>query len=461
MIPEELLDDIKARLNAKTIHDLRQVARAVGVPRPADGRKDRLFDYIVQIATGVSDPAGPSVRGARPKSTEYDRQLVTDVFRCRAISLSNEEDEAGIHFELNVASGEKFDPLDFSGEGLLEKSGDKWFMRAVVGEGAPIEVFVHENLVNKYSLREGDAVCGKCKRNTLDEIAGLVMVYTVNGASPDDISGRKDFDGLTASYPCKRLKISRGTDDVTGRLIDMFAPVGKGQRAFIIGRHGSGKTGVLKSIGQGIQANHPEVRLIVALIDARPEEVTDFYNTFPDADVFTSSFDAGYGGHVRTAKLALEYSKRLVESGEDVALLLDDVIRLTRAYNMCNKQFLSAIDSSAVGSVKKYLAAAKNTVDGGSLTIIATLGTGDGEEENIVFSALKDLCNMRITLSYGLAREYVRPPFELAETYSAHEENLLSREELNVAVKLRGRDIRETIKLFETKSDSELLKSIK
>ncbi len=459
MIPEKLLEDIKARLNAKTIHDLRQVARAVGVPRPADGRKERLLDYIEKIAMGVCDPVGPAVRGAHPKSAEYDRQLVTDVFRCRAISLSDGEEDNGVHFELSVGSGAEFDPLDFNGDGLLEKSGDKWFMRASGADGSPIEVFVHENFVNKYGLREGDTVSGKCKRDSLDEMAGLVTVHAVNGAPAEGASERPFFDNLEPVYPCERIKIDCGQDGVTGRIVDLFAPVGKGQRAFITGPHGSGKTRLLKNIALGIRSEG--VKTVIALIDARPEEVSDFYKTFPDTDVFTSSFDAGDSGHVRTAKLALEYCKRRAESGEDVVLLLDDLVRLTRAYNMCGKQFLSVIDSSAVGSVKKYLAAAKNTTEGGSLTIIATLGSGEGEDENTVLSALKDLCNMRINLSYDLARAYVRPPIDLAQTFSSHEEALLTSEELSAAVKLRGKDIREIIKIFEnTGSDKELFKSL-
>ncbi|MDE6441624.1 MAG: hypothetical protein K2L12_02600 [Clostridia bacterium] len=457
---EELIEDIRLRLDALSIYDIRQVAREVGVPQPTEGKKERLLTYIVDIATGTKDPEKRSPKGARPKSSSYDRNLVSDILKCREMYLLGEEAERdNTPFIMTVSSGS--DPLNFNGEGLLEKSGEKWFIRAAGNNGDLIEVVVHDKFISDYYLREGDIVCGQCKRKTLEELAGLVSIISVNGGSVSKLKLRPQFDSLTPAYPDKQLKISCGEHDTTGRIIDLFSPVGKGQRAFITGARSTGKTYLLKTIAQGIQTNNPEVKLIFTLIDARPEEAADFRMTFPETDVFTSSFDAGYAGHVRTAKLALEYAKRRVEGGEDVVLLLDDIVRLTRSYNMCNKQFISAIDSSAIASVKKYLAAAKNTVSGGSLTIVATLGTGGGEDENAVFAALKDLCNMRIALSLELSRAHVRPAFDLQETYAVHEEKLLNSEQLKIAVSLRTKDIREIIKILEsTGSDKQLYKML-
>lgn len=453
---EELIEDIKLRLDALNIYDIRQVAREVGVPQPTEGKKERILGYIVDIATGVKDPEKRSTKGARPKSSKYDRSLVSDILRCREMYLIGEEAEKdNAPLIMTVSSGD--DPLDFKGEGLLEKSGEKWFIRATGDNGELTEVFVQDKFINDYHLREGDVVCGQCKRKTVEELAGLVSIHSVNGASASKLKLRPAFDSLTPAYPDKPLKINCGERDITGRMIDLFTPVGKGQRAFITGQRGTGKTQLLKCIAKGIQHNSPEVKLIFAFIDARPEEAADFRMTFPNTDVFSSSFDAGFAGHVRTAKLALEYAKRCVEGGEDVVLLLDDIVRLTRSYNMSNKQYLSAVDSSAIASVKKYLAAAKNTVGCGSLTIIATLGTGDGEDEIAIFTALKDLCNMRISLSYELARARIRPPFDLQETYSAHEEKLLSDEQLKIAVNLRTKDIREAIKIIESTSSEKQL----
>lgn len=451
---EELLEDIRLRLDALSIYDIRQVAREVGVPQPTEGKKERLLGYIVDIASGVKDPEKRSPKGARPKSSAYDRNLVSDILRCREIYLLGEEAEKeNAPFIMTVSGG--YDPLDFKGEGLLEKSGDKWFIRALDDEGQLIEVVVHDKFIDDFYLREGDVVCGQCKRKSIDELAGLVTVYSVNGSSVSNLKNRPKFDSLTPAYPDTRLQISVN-GDITGRMIDLFAPVGRGGRAFITGPHGTGKTQLLKTIAAGIQANNPEVKLIFAFIDARPEEASDFRMTFPDTDIFTSSFDAGFAGHIRTAKLALEYAKRRVEGGESVVLLLDDLVRLTRSYNMSGKQFVSAIDPSAISSVKKYLAAAKNTLNGNSLTLISTLGTG-GEDENTVFSALNDLCNMRISLSYELARAHIRPPFDLRETYCAHEEKLLTEEQLNTSVNLRGRDMREIIKIFQSAGSDEQL----
>ena len=178
----ELIEDIKQRLDAISIYDIRQIAREVGVPKPTEGKKERLLSYIVDIASGEKDPEKRSSKGARPKSTAYDRSLVSDILRCREICLLGEEAEKeSAPFIMTVSSG--YDPLDFKGEGLLEKSGDKWFIRALDDGGQLIEVVVHDKFVNDYYLREGDVVCGQCKRKTLEELAGLVSIYSVNGAS--------------------------------------------------------------------------------------------------------------------------------------------------------------------------------------------------------------------------------------------------------------------------------------
>ena len=433
---EKLLEEIEKRLNAKTIHDLRQVARAVGVPRPADGRKERILEYILQIAEGKSNPVAPAVRGAHPKSAEYDRQLVADILRCREMNLSDKDSAEEKPVELSVASG-----AEFSSAGILEKDGDKWF---ICGS---CDIAVNPQFVQGYKLREGDCVSGVCTRAE-GGISVLTSVNSVNGVSPDSIEGRADFERLTPIYPDVRLKIARGGDDITGKLIDLFAPVGKGQRAAVVGKHGTGKTAILKEIVKGISFNHPEVKIIFAAVDTAPEEAAEIRRTFSDCDVFTSPFDAGADAHIRTARLALEYAKRQTESLKDVLLVLDDLSKLTRAYNSTGL-VSSELSTSALDSAKRFLAGAKNAAEGGSLTILTALNPDGVLTDGAAYYGLKDLCNMRVSLSSELARSRIFPPIDIEGSYTNGDEKLLSSEEIARAAALRGKTYAEVVGILK------------
>lgn len=442
-MPRKLLDEIQRRLNEKTIHELRQLARAVGVPRPAEGRKERLVEWISDIASGVKDPATPSVRGAHPKSAEYDRQLVADILRCREINLSSASGEEETDYTvMSVASGDNFDPLDYTASGILELTGGKWFMR-VNGcrENLCSDALVSEYLTANYDLRNGDFVTGKCKRRSGDEIARLDSLISINGCAPN--ASRREFEKLTPVYPDRRF--------VTGnKIYDIFSPIGAGQRAFVIGGHGSGKTAVLKDIARGLQNNNQNLKLIILSIDSSPEEAAEFSRLFTFADVFTSPFNCGSAGHVRTAWLALDYAKRQTELSKDVLIVLDDLTKLTRAFNSCGKQVYAALDSSALDSAKRFLAAAKNAEEGGSLTILTALsGGGSDQVDEAIYSGLKGICNNKITLSSGSARSRVYPPVDLAATGAVGEERLLSDDELDLAYKLRGESLESVINYFK------------
>lgn len=402
-----MLEDIQKRLQAKTIHDLRQVARAVGVHRPADGKKERVIENVMQIAEGKADPAAPSLRGAPPKSAEYDRRLVADILRCREICLSENPGTAAPQ-KLTVSSDGE-DLLDFKSGGVLEKSDGKWFAR-----GQTADIFVNEQIIARNALREGDLVTGRCKRATPEQTAGLVGLESINGYPAGALPARSEFASLPARYPDRRFK--------TDTVCDLLSPLGAGQRAIITGAHGSGKTSVLKSLLKGVNTNCPDVKIIILLVDARPEEAEDFRSSFPRADLFSSEMDAGASAHVRTATLALEYAKRQTELSKDVLLAADGLTNLARA--------------SAIDGAKKLLAAAKNAGDC-SLTVLATLDSDGGRYGDEVYSALGGLCNMRVTLSRQLALARVYPPIDKSETYASGDERLLTEEELILASELR------------------------
>ncbi|MDE5943418.1 MAG: hypothetical protein K2H30_04335 [Clostridia bacterium] len=454
MADNRLLEELAARLKAKSIYDLRQVARQVGVPRPTEGRKERIVEEILNIASGNSDPASLSASGAPPKSAEYDKQLVVDILRCREISLSSFEEEVSGVIEMQVSSAEVSNEPT---EGLLYNADGVWYLNSNAGE-----VFVSDSFVTRFSLRGGDYVKGALRRKT-EGLAALVTLTSVNSVSPEAISSRLNFESLAHIYPAKRLITACGKDDIAGRMIDILSPLAAGQRAFVIAPHGTGKTSVLKGIAKGLEQNHPEVKIIFALIDARPEEAADFKRSFKRVDVIASTMDAGAHVHIKTAEIALEYAKRQAELCRDVVFILDDVAKLTRAYNS-GSQVNSALDTAALDAVKKFISSARNTEAGASLTVIAALPEGGDAIEDAIYSGLKDFCNMRVTLSQKLARFKVNPPIDIENTLALGDERILPQEEQSAAVKLRkiheqGESV---IHLFEsTASNKELCKVLK
>ncbi len=454
---DNLLQELTKRLNAKTIHELRQLGRALGVPHPADGKKNDLVDEIIAVASAKKDSEAPSRRGAPPKSQEYDRQLASDILRCREIFLAKDmATEERKPIEISVGNCNR-DLLDYIGSGILEFDGEAWFLRTTgCRESFVSDIFVNKHFVNTYNLREGDLVEGRCKRSSTDEMAGLASVLRVNGLQPE--TSRAEFDSLSPIYADRQLKLACGSKDRTGRIIDLFAPIGAGQRAIVVSPHGCGKTQTLKKIAFGIEQNNPDVKLVIVLIDVSPEESADFTKSFANADVFTSSFDAGTNAHIRTMRLALEYCKRQTEICKNVVLIIDDLTRLVRAYNAGSRQVISGLDYSAVDSVKKVLASARNTEQGGSLTVITALNTVSGDIiEDSAYSALKDVCNIKITLSLTLARARIYPPIIFHETYSIHDERILPENEMQALVMLRDKETEEIFELLDNTDDNQQL----
>ncbi len=456
MADNRLLEELAARLKAKSIYDLRQVARQVGVPRPTEGRKERIIEEILSIASGRCDPASQSASGAPPKSAEYDRRLVVDILRCREICLSSLNTESNKEIRMQVSSAEVSNEAT---EGLLFNSDGVWFINSINGG----EVFVSDSFISRFCLRKGDYVKGALRRKPGDGLANLVSISSVNDVLPEALSSRLDFDNLAPVYPIKRLSAAYGSDDTAGRMIDILSPVAAGQRAMVVAPHGTGKTAILKGIAAGIERNHPEVKIIIALIDARPEEAADFKRAFRRVDVIASTMDAGALVHIKTAELALEYAKRQAEHCRDVVFILDDLTKLTRAYN-CGSQVTSALDTAALDAAKKFISSARNTESGASLTIISALTEGGDAIENSIYSGLKDACNMRITLSQKLARFRINPPIDIENSLASGDERILTREEQNAAVILRQKheDGENIIKLFEnTPSNKELCEVLK
>ncbi|MFX4273024.1 transcription termination factor Rho [Propionibacteriaceae bacterium Y1685] len=307
------------------------------------------------------------------------------------------------------------------------------------------DAYVSLNMVKKFGLRKGDVVTGVIKQakegERKEKFNPLVRVQTINAQSPDEAKNRPQFSKLTPLYPQERLKLETTPTVMSGRIIDIVAPVGKGQRGLIVSPPKAGKTIVMQQIANAITENNPDVHLMVVLVDERPEEVTDFQRTV-SGEVIASTFDRPAGDHTTVAELAIERAKRLVELGHDVVILLDGITRLGRAYNLAappSGRILSGgVDSAALYPPKKFFGAARNIEEGGSLTILATalIETGSKMDE-VIFEEFKGTGNMELRLRREFADKRIFPAIDVDASSTRREELLMSKEELAIIWKLR------------------------
>lgn len=439
----ELLDNLTKKLTASGIHPLRQLGRAVGVYSPTNKKKDELIEGILAIATNRAEPAEVSRRGAPPKSGDYDRELLAEIERCRryyaGLSFTQTGDEPSNEISVSAPQGECEEEV-FSG--ILECDEKFWFVRTrdmLVTPGG--DVFVHSNFINRFRLRTGDFIVCKAKKSDENGCPSATFIVSVNGGAPGQLR-RIDFERLTPCYPEERFTLECENGSLSGRIIDLFCPIGRGQRALIAAPSGTGKTTLLKHIAGAIAKNYPAVSLIAVLVDERPEEVTDFRRAIGDGMLAYSTFDRGDDSHVHAASLALEHAKRLVEDGRDVVILLDSITRLVRAYNNClssTGKILEDLDGHALIAAKRFFGAARNTEEGGSLTIIATAVTGSGNAlDEVICEEFGPAANMQVSLSPELAGGRIYPAVDIKSSGSRKEELLLSADEMSAAAAVRS-----------------------
>jgi transcription termination factor Rho len=316
---------------------------------------------------------------------------------------------------------------------------------------------VPQSLVKQHDLRRGDQLSGEAQDGK------LVSVDTVNGRRPHR---RPKFEELTPLYPNERLRLEHDPGELTSRAIDLVMPVGKGQRALVVAPPKAGKTIVLQQIAQAIAKNNPEVHLIVTLVGERPEEVTDLRTTIP-GEMFTSTFDEHPREHIATAELAVERAKRLVEDGQDVVILLDSLTRLGRAYNLAapngGRILSGGVDSTALTPPKKFLGAARNIEEGGSLTIFATALVETGSlADTVIFEELKSTGNAELKLDRRAAQKRIYPAIDLHQSSTRKAELLVSPQELTITDAVRramaDREIDVLLEgLRKTRSNAEFL----
>ena len=353
---------------------------------------------------------------------------------------SNQEPEPQQHpkpKKIDPPSVREFDGL-IENEGVLEIMQDGYgFLRSSDYNylASPDDIYVSPSQIKLFGLKTGDTIRGQIRPPKEGEkYFALLRVENINGKTTEEIRDRIPFEYLTPLFPDERLKLSTNAGEMSTRILDLFAPIGKGQRGMIVAQPKTGKTVLLKKIANAIAVNHPEVYLIVLLIDERPEEVTDMARSVK-AEVISSTFDEQAERHVKVASIVLEKAKRMVESGHDVVILLDSITRLARAYNTVvpssGKILTGGVDANALHKPKRFFGSARNVENGGSLTIIATALIETGSKmDDVIFEEFKGTGNMELQLDRKLANKRVYPAIDVPSSGTRREDLLMSKEEL-------------------------------
>lgn len=399
----------KDNLEKKLVKELVPMAADLGIENSDKLKKSDLIDGILK----------KQEREKRPPVSKYENNTKTDY-------LSKYSKE-----ELLTKSG------------ILEILPDGYgFLRAKGYLPSDHDIYVSMSQIRRFGLRNGDSVTGQVRTpKDSEKYHALLKITDVNKIDPEIIRGRVWFESLTPLYPRDRLRLETTPDEIAPRIIDLVAPVGKGQRGLIVSPPKAGKTTILKQIANSITTNSPEIHLIVLLVDERPEEVTDMERSVK-GEVVSSTFDQPSDNHINVAELVMERAKRLVESGKDVAILLDSITRLARAYNLstpASGRILSGgVDSTALFPPKRFFGAARNIEGGGSLTIIATalVDTGSRMDE-VIFEEFKGTGNLEIHLDRKLADKRVFPAIEIEKSGTRKEELIMSTDEAQLVWKLR------------------------
>jgi transcription termination factor Rho len=361
---------------------------------------------------------------------------------------TNQNNDRNQHFDRNQNNDKRNQNRDQlrehhsnsqKGRGVLDIHSDGYgFLRSVKYIPDVNDIYVHPSLIRKLGLRPGDFIEGTIRgpRNEKEKYSALASVDTINQAHPTTVIKRPRFEDLIPIFPLERFNLAGSveTSSISNRLIELISPIGKGQRGLIVSPPKAGKTTIIKRIAQGIAKNHPEVHLMVLLVDERPEEVTDMQRSV-NADIVSSTFDQLPENHIRVVELALQRAKRLVEMKRDVVILLDGITRLTRAYNLSctpsGRTLTGGLDTAAIHGPKKFIGAARNIDGGGSLTILATALVETGSKmDEIIYEEFKGTGNMELVLDRKMAEKRIFPSFDVSRSSTRREELLYDANEL-------------------------------
>jgi transcription termination factor Rho len=371
------------------------------------------------------------VRELRAKKIEELEEYGEKLGIADARQISRDDLMRGVMAQLAKAKD-----LQFT-DGILELHPDGYgFLRSDSCLPGKADVYISPSQIKRFSLRDGDLVSGPVRAPKNDErYFALLKADAVNNHDPEESRRRVQFQDLTPLHPDEHLKLEHDPSEVSTRIIDLFCPIGKGQRGLIVSPPKAGKTTLLKQIAAGINANYPDVKLFVLLVDERPEEVTDFKRSIKNGEVVAATFDQEPKHHTRVAELVTDRAKRLVELGQDVVILMDSITRLARAYNLSipasGKLLSGGMDPTALYKPKEFFGAARNIEEGGSLTIIATALVDTGSKlDQVVFEEFKGTGNMELVLNRDLQNRRIFPAIDIEQSGTRKEELLLGEKEL-------------------------------
>lgn len=354
----------------------------------------------------------------------------------------------------------------FNCEGVLEILPDGFgFLRSDLYEQGDDDIYVPPKQIKMFRLKTGDYIRGIAReKHDKDKFAPLIFVSDVNGIKPGEAFNRPVFEDLTPIYPNERMKLETNKEMISGRIIDIISPIGKGQRGLIVSQPKAGKTTLIKNIERSIERNYDDVKIFVLLIDERPEEVTDFIryvneyrdpeNDYMRTEVASSTFDMPPQNHIEIAEMILERAKRFVEDKKDVVILLDSITRLARSYNIITPQsgrtLSGGLDPMALVGPKQFFGAARNIENGGSLTILATALVDTGSRmDDMIFEEFKGTGNMEVHLDRRLSDRRIFPAINIEKSSTRREDLLLSKEELEAVYKIRKSDLDKTESIIE------------
>lgn len=431
-------------LQEKKLDELRDIARELDLPNYSNLRKQDLIYRILEAqAEGTAAGDAATVEKAADRTTGAEETADATAHRSENGAEASDDAAADNGSEPSEKPDymHRYNPDEtplrgmFGKTGVLEVLPDGYgFLRSdeYSYESSPDDIYVSPSQIKRFGLEDGDTVRGRVRPPKEGEkFFALIQVDEVNGCDPDDMEDRRDFEFLTPIFPEERLTLETEADEFGPRILDLFAPIGKGQRGLIVSPPKAGKTVLLQKIAHGITTNHPDAHLLVLLIDERPEEVTDMDRRV-DGEVIASTFDKDPERHVEVADTVLRKVRRLVESGQDVCVLLDSITRLARAHNAVTpgkgRTLSGGIEAGALRGPKRFFGAARNVEEGGSLTIIGTalVDTGSRMDE-VIFEEFKGTGNMELVLDREMADRRVFPAIDLIRSGTRREEEILSK----------------------------------
>ena len=433
---------MREKYEQMTVTELKEVAKELGLKNISGMKKSELVDLVVAAKAKIASLK--QEQEASKKNVEKEHATIKTETKSYRDNRRGQDNEGDIK-QFSEAELAQLDSGETK-EGILEVMGDGFgFIRCdnfLPGEN---DVYVSPAQIRRFNLKTGDVIVGNTKvRSQNEKFSALLYVKSVNGFHPSEAQRRKKFEDMTPIFPNSRIHLETPNTSVGMRMMDLVAPIGKGQRGMIVSPPKAGKTTLLKQVAKAITRNYPDMHMIILLIDERPEEVTDIKESIEgkNVEVIYSTFDELPENHKRVSEMVIERGRRLVEHKKDVIILLDSITRLARAYNLTvqasGRTLSGGLDPAALHMPKKFFGAARNMREGGSLTILATALVDTGSRmDDVVFEEFKGTGNMEIVLDRSLSEKRIFPAIDLFKSSTRRDDLLLSKEEMEANQTMR------------------------